>query len=152
MKAIEEPIILKKPAGIPCFPYHKDPEQDCLLYQLWKEYPEQKNWSWPEGFEGGIAHRLDIPTSGQVLVARDPEHLQQIRLLFSEKRFEKEYFFLSAKPASWREHTVTASIAHDRKRSKRMVVKRGENTPKRGKWLPAQTHFCHVYRDSIIGR
>lgn len=147
---MRDPLVLSKPSGLPCFPFHRNPEVDCLLYQLLQEYPEQKEQDWPKGFEGGISHRLDVATSGQILVALDPEHLIEMRRLFSEKKLLKIYYFLSQKEPKWKENRVCAPIAHDRRRSKRMVVQRGKNTPKRGKWLSAETSFRQLGSHSGI--
>ena len=56
-------IWLEKPAGIPVFRPHKDPAGDCLLARLLTARPEHDD-SFPDGFEGGILHRLDVSTSG----------------------------------------------------------------------------------------
>jgi len=142
--AEEETLLwLNKPAGIPVFRPHKDPEGDCLLRRLLAEQPAQ-NVAFPEGFEGGILHRLDVSTSGVVLAARSPAHFEPLRALFTEKRLEKTYHFLSHGAVRWTENTVSASLAHDKRRKKRMVVQRGENTPHRGKWYPAETRFRQI--------
>ncbi len=133
--------VLNKASGIPCFPKHNDPEHDCMLYRLLQEHPEQQEVDWPTGFAGGIAHRLDIATTGQLIAAVDLQSLQQIRELFRAKEITKTYYFLSAKKVKWKEHAIETAIAHDRKNKKRMVVQRGKNTPHRGKWLPARTTF-----------
>ena len=86
---MREPLVLSKPSGIPCFPFHSSPGSDCLLHRLLQKYPEQENKGWPDGFEGGIAHRLDVATSGQILVALDPEHLIEMRALFAKKKLQK---------------------------------------------------------------
>ena len=137
-------IALFKPAGLPVFAPHNDPQGDCLLARLFDAVPSQKEGPWPSGFAGGIAHRLDIPTSGQVIVARTPSDLRWIRELFSTKQLHKQYGFLTAKTVGWSSHVIAAPIAHDRRRKGRMVVQRGNSTPHRGKWLSAQTHFTRI--------
>src|SRR5690606_11456797 len=66
---------LSKPAGLPVFPPHADPAGDCLLARLLAEEPWRAALPWPAGFDGGIAHRLDVSTSGAVLAASDPDAL-----------------------------------------------------------------------------
>ena len=136
----EAPIVWNKPSGISCFPYRKDPSRRCVLQDLYEQFPEQKG-EWPQGFDGGIAHRLDVPTSGQLLVARTVAQLQNLRTDFAEKKLNKRYLFLTAKQVSWRKHTIAFPIAHHPKNKRKMVVQRGANTPHRGKWYPARTHF-----------
>ena len=141
---MKKPIVLSKKSGLPCFPFHSDVEADCLLHRLLQEYPEQKDKVWPAGFEGGIAHRLDVATSGQILVALDPEHLIEMRALFARKKLQKTYYFLSSRKVPWTKNSIALPIAHERRRSKRMIVQRGQHTPKKGKWHPAETFFQHV--------
>jgi 23S rRNA-/tRNA-specific pseudouridylate synthase len=134
---------LNKPAGIPVFKPHQDPGGDCVLARLLAERPDQ-NADFPDGFEAGILHRLDVSTSGVVLAARRPQDFATLRSLFTDKRLSKTYRFLSNAEASWTENTVDAAIAHDKRRKKRMVVQRGESTPHRGKWYAAETRFRHI--------
>ncbi|MFT4977429.1 MAG: 23S rRNA-/tRNA-specific pseudouridylate synthase [Myxococcota bacterium] len=134
-------LALEKPSGLPVFPPHTDPDGDCLLARLLRAAPEQGDHDWPPGFAGGIAHRLDIPTSGLVLAAATPADLVWLRSLFTEKKLRKTYLLLTARDVPWSSTTVDAAIAHDRRRKKRMVVQRGQNTPHRGRWLPAETRF-----------
>lgn len=134
-------IALAKPAGLPVFPPHAAPEGDCVLARLLAARPEQGQAPWPQGFEGGLAHRLDNPTSGLLLAARDPDSLSWIRSLFAEKRLDKRYRLVSARPVPWAENRCALPIGHDPRRRDRMVVKRGANTPCRGAWLPADTSF-----------
>ena len=125
-----------KPGGIPVFPPHADPSGDCLLART-----RLSSNGWDPKFAGGIAHRLDIPTSGQVLSARTPDDLDWLREAFSSRRLRKVYRFVTAKSVSWDEHTVETPIAHHKKKRAVMIVKRGANTPCRGKWHPAHTVF-----------
>lgn len=141
-------LTVAKPAGMSVFPPHADPTGDCVLARLLAARPEQDG-DWPAGFAGGIAHRLDIPTSGLLLVAKTPADLIWLRALFAEKHLTKTYHFLTIKNPSWSRHTITAQIAHDRSRKKRMVVRRGHQTPHRGKWLEAETTFTRLSR---VGR
>jgi 23S rRNA pseudouridine1911/1915/1917 synthase len=134
-------FVLNKSSGLPCFPLHGDPESDSMLRRLYDEHPRHAELNWPEGFAGGLAHRLDIPTSGQLVVANSLAELGYLRGLFTHKKLLKSYLFLSSKTVSWTHNTASAAIAHDRSHKKRMVVQRGKSTPHRGKWLPAQTTF-----------
>jgi len=122
--------------GIPVFPPHSDASGDCLLSRA-----STVEADWPKGFAGGLAHRLDTPTSGQVLSAKTVEDLVWLRALFAGGHLQKVYRFVSTGAVSWSEHTVETPIAHDKRKRSKMVVKRGKNTPHRGKWYPAHTGF-----------
>lgn len=129
------------------FPPHADPDGDCVLARLLAEQPERADLAFPEGFAGGIAHRLDISTSGALLVADDPEELARIREAFASKGLRKTYRLLASRPVPWNENRCTAELAHDKRRKKRMIARRGPNTPHRGKWHPAETRFTRIAGD-----
>jgi 23S rRNA-/tRNA-specific pseudouridylate synthase len=137
-------ITLDKPPGLPVFPPHLDPQGDCLLRRLLNIQPARHNISWPNGFEGGIAHRLDNATSGAVLVADNLNELTHFRNLFTSHQWTKTYLLLTDGSASWDHHRCDKPIAHHPTKRSRMVVKRGENTPHRGRWYPVETHFHRV--------
>ncbi|MEM6930120.1 MAG: RNA pseudouridine synthase [Myxococcota bacterium] len=133
-----------KPAGLPVFPPHADPAGDCVLARLQAEEPWRVEVAWPDGFAGGIAHRLDVSTSGAVAIADNPEALTTLREHFTAHRLRKRYWLWAARPPRWSRHTCDRRLAHDRRHKKRMVVQRSANTPHRGRWHPAHTAFRHL--------
>ena len=135
-----------KPSGLPVFPLRSNLKEDTVLNRLYELRPVVQAISWPSGFEGGIAHRLDIPTSGLLVVAKSVSGLHSIRENFTKKRWEKEYFFLTLKSPPWTEHVIATPLGHDPKKRKRMIPRRGKNTKVRGKWYNAQTKFVHLCR------
>jgi 23S rRNA-/tRNA-specific pseudouridylate synthase len=128
---------LIKPRGLPVFPPHGDPMGDCVLARL---EPAWRELSWPLGFEGGIAHRLDTNTSGILLVADDPLALESLRRLFRDHRLTKRYVFLTRYQPKQREVRMERAIGHHPRRSDRMIVEAPGRTC-RGRWLPARSHF-----------
>jgi 23S rRNA pseudouridine1911/1915/1917 synthase len=132
-------VFLRKPAGLPVFPPHADPEGDCLLSRWLECEPGLASVDWPEGFSGGLAHRLDTPTSGIVMACTSLEALDTLRGEFAGGRLVKRYRFVTLKRVPWDRHRIDAPIAHDRRRRARMVVQRGGRTPHRGRWYPAET-------------
>lgn len=133
-----------KTAGIPVFPPHRDPSGPCLLAEVLAAQPHRAELDWPSGYAGGIAHRLDVATSGAVWVADDPEELAHLRACFADKVLTKRYRFETARTVPWTAHHVTLPIAHDRRRKGRMTVKRGKDTPHRGRWYEADTRLRHL--------
>ena len=133
-----------KPAGIPTLRPHADPAGDCVLRRLLHEEPHRTAIDWPDGFEGGIAHRLDVSTSGAVVVADSVAELLQIRDAFASGALRKTYRFRTRKTVPWTENDCALAIGHDRRRKGRMVVQRGASTPHRGKWWPARTTFTQL--------
>lgn len=136
-----------KPAGTPVFSPHSDPEGACVLQRLIDQSPACLDIDWPQGFDGGICHRLDNSTSGTLIVAETLDELAMIRALFSEHKLTKRYLLRARKVASWQHNTISTPIAHDQRRKSRMIVQRGKNTPHRGKWYPAETEFTHLKND-----
>ncbi len=135
---------LDKPAGLPVFAPHDDPDGDCLLQSLLAAEPWRGDIAWPAGFEGGIAHRLDNDTSGAVLVADDLDDLAQLRDWFAAHKLIKRYRLLAARDVAWSHNVCDKPIAHDKRKRSRMIVQRGSNTPHRGKWYDATTTFTRI--------
>jgi 23S rRNA pseudouridine1911/1915/1917 synthase len=131
-----------KPAGTPVFPMRKGEGPESVLTQLLTVQPWREEIDWPEGFAGGVAHRLDVFTSGAVWIADSLEELSLMRSRFVERRLVKHYRMLTAKVVPWTENQCSLEIAHHRRKKGRMVVRRGQNTPHRGRWYAAQTAFA----------
>lgn len=132
---------LSKAAGLPVFPPHADAAGDCMLKRLLTDAPWRRDVAWPDGFDGGIAHRLDTMTSGALLVADALDELETLRTWMADKRFRKTYWLLTDRDVPWDDNVCDKPIAHDKRRKSRMIVQRGANTPHRGKWYPARTEF-----------
>jgi len=131
-----------KPPGLPCFPPHGDPAGDCVLRRLLEAFPEQGEPGFPEGFAGGIAHRLDTLTSGFVVVARTPAALTRLRAAWPSLR--KRYHLRSSGEVGFDDRVVDAPIANHARHADRVVVQRWARERHRGRWLPAWTHFRRV--------
>lgn len=132
---------LAKPAGLPVFPPHADPDGDCVLRRLLAADPGRADLAWPEGFEGGLAHRLDTSTSGAVAIARDPEELAWLRGLFSRHRLTKSYVLRASDRPGWAVARCDRAIAHHPRKRDRMVARGGPRTTHRGRWYAAETFF-----------
>ena len=137
-------IALSKPPGLPVFPPHGLPTGDCLLARWRAEGSGPSEADWPEGFAGGIAHRLDTPTSGQVLAGRTPADLASLRAAFAATDLRKRYRLVTARDVPWDTHELRTRIAHDKRHKSRMVVERGRATAHRGRWYPAHTCFVRL--------
>lgn len=76
----EHLLVLDKPSGLLCVPGRGPDKQDCLSARA-----QQR---WPEAL---IVHRLDQPTSGLVLMARNIEVQRQLSQAFAERQVRKHY-------------------------------------------------------------
>lgn len=137
-------LFLYKPPGMSVFESRQHPERACLLHFLQEYRAQSEQIPWPQGFEGGILHRLDVSTSGIIWVAKSLAAFHQSRAAFEGRVLKKTYYFLSAEAVDWSFHDEVRSIAHHRKNRRKMVVQMGPRSAHRGKWIPARTQFRHL--------
>lgn len=89
-------LVVDKPSGLPTVPLKKDPpEKDTLLGRVARKYPEVLKFG-KNGWEGGVLHRLDTPTRGLVLIARDQNSYAVLRKEQEEGAFLKSYLAKSS--------------------------------------------------------
>ena len=73
-------LVLAKPAGLLCVPGRGADKQDCLSARVQQQ--------WPDAL---VVHRLDMATSGLVLMARSPAVQRLLGQAFAERTVEKRY-------------------------------------------------------------
>lgn len=73
-------LVLDKPAGLLCVPGRGDDKQDCLSARAQRQ--------WPDAL---IVHRLDMATSGLVLMARSPAMQRALGDAFASRTVLKRY-------------------------------------------------------------
>ena len=73
-------LVFDKPAGLLCVPGRGDDKQDCLSARAQRR--------WPDAL---IVHRLDMATSGLVLMARNPETQRALGDAFAMRQIGKRY-------------------------------------------------------------
>ena len=73
-------LVLEKPAGLLAVPGKGQDKQDCLSTRA-----QQR---WPDAL---VVHRLDMATSGLVVMARGIEAQRTLNLAFEERRVHKRY-------------------------------------------------------------
>jgi tRNA pseudouridine32 synthase/23S rRNA pseudouridine746 synthase len=73
-------LVLNKPAGLLCVPGRGEDKQDCLSARAMQH--------WPDAL---IVHRLDMATSGLVLMARGAAMQRALGDAFAERRVHKRY-------------------------------------------------------------
>lgn len=139
-------IFIEKAPGEPVFPWHKAGNTLSVLEQLLSIKKDQIQ-DWPEGYEGGIGHRLDNSTSGLIIACKNPKVLQGFRRDLGKKRFTKIYELISKKDVPWSSNIITIPIAHDLNKKSKMVVMRGKSTPHRGAWFETSTEFSRITKN-----
>lgn len=73
-------LVVDKPGGLLTVPGRGADKADCLLARVRSRFPEAM-----------IVHRLDMCTSGLVVLARNPAAQRALSLLFQERRVTKRY-------------------------------------------------------------
>jgi tRNA pseudouridine32 synthase / 23S rRNA pseudouridine746 synthase len=73
-------LLLNKPAGLLSVPGKGDAKQDCLSARVQQHYPDAL-----------IVHRLDMATSGLMLMARGPAIQTALSKLFELREIHKRY-------------------------------------------------------------
>ena len=73
-------LVLNKPAGLLCVPGRGTDKQDCLSARVQAVYPEAL-----------VVHRLDMATSGLVLMARNAQAQRALSRAFEERHTDKQY-------------------------------------------------------------
>jgi len=73
-------LVVDKPAGLLAVPGRGEDKQDCLSARVQKMYPDAL-----------VVHRLDMATSGLMLMARNPAAQRVLSLAFAERRVHKRY-------------------------------------------------------------
>ncbi|CAG0907472.1 unnamed protein product, partial [Cyprideis torosa] len=73
-------LVVNKPAGLLSVPGRGEDKQDCLLSRVQREYPEALS-----------VHRLDMSTSGLMILARSKEQERALSIQFQQRKVYKRY-------------------------------------------------------------
>ena len=73
-------LVVDKPSGLLSVPGRGDDKKDCLLSRVQKQYPSAL-----------IVHRLDMETSGVMILAKNKPMHRELSLLFQEREVQKRY-------------------------------------------------------------
>jgi tRNA pseudouridine32 synthase / 23S rRNA pseudouridine746 synthase len=73
-------LVVDKPSGLLSVPGRGEDKQDCLISRIQQQFPEALT-----------AHRLDMSTSGLLLVARGEAMQRELFRLFRERAVSKRY-------------------------------------------------------------
>jgi len=76
----EQLIVVDKPSGLLCVPGRGAGKEDCLSRRVQAEYPDAM-----------IVHRLDMGTSGIVVMGRGARAQRELSIQFQERRVRKRY-------------------------------------------------------------
>ena len=141
---------ISKPSGLPIF--SETPTGDSVVTRLFAEDPWRRAIAWPQGFGAGLVHRVDVTTSGALLVADTLDELRYLRAWLAEGRFARTYVFRAGGPAGWVAPEWTSSqcdlpVAYSREGAVRAVLRTRSGLPHRGEWVAATTRFQRLGDD-----
>ena len=118
-------LVLNKPSGVACQPVAID-DHRTLLSAAVAHAAEIAEAGPP--LEGGLAHRLDVGTSGVVVFAKNSAQRRELRDAFSGGRVQKRYVVLASDPKGVFTdggRVLDGAIAAPRGRHRVSVVPRG---------------------------
>lgn len=76
----ERLIVIDKPAGLLSVPGRGADKQDCAIHRVQQHYPDAL-----------IVHRLDMATSGLLLLARGAAMQRELSIAFAQRQVSKRY-------------------------------------------------------------
>jgi len=121
-------LVLDKPPGLLCVPGRGADKQDCLSARV-----QQR---WPEAL---VVHRLDMATSGLVLMARHAQMQRDLSQAFATQQIDKRYEAVvdglpapDGDDAPW--HEIDAPIAADWPRRPLRVIDPVHGKPSLTRW------------------
>ncbi|MDN7126013.1 TIGR01621 family pseudouridine synthase [Pseudidiomarina sp. 1APR75-33.1] len=100
--------VMDKPAGAPM---HANAQEPSVVHQLAEQLQEQL---WP-------VHRLDTPTSGALLVARNAAAAAELSQLFAEREISKTYLAIAAGRPKKKQGWVVGDMDKARRGSWRLL-------------------------------
>lgn len=129
-------LVLDKPAGLLCVPGRGPDKQDCLSARAQQQYPGAL-----------VVHRLDMATSGLVVMARSAAVQRALSEAFAQRTVSKQYVAVVhgqplARPGDWQ--TIDLPIAVDWPNRPRRVI-----DPLQGK--PSLTRYQVCAYDALRG-
>lgn len=130
----EHLLVVDKPAGLLTVPGRGEHLQDCLIHRVQRHLPEAL-----------IVHRLDMATSGLVLLARGAALQRVLSGLFMQRQVDKRYVAWVHGLVTEDEGLIDLPLITDWPRRPLQKV-----DPDHGK--PSQTRYRVLMRDTVLGR
>jgi len=144
----EHLLALDKPAGLLTSPDRNDPQRPSLMKLLHGAIAQAKPWTRPRGLTYLMnAHRLDLDTSGVLLLAKTKPALIALASLFGADRPLNTYVALVHGAPSEQAFESSASLAPHPGQTGLMRV-----DPKRGKRSRTQFEVRENFRDHTLLR
>ena len=146
--ADEALLVLDKPAGLLSVPGRGEDKQDCLSARAQRLYPDAL-----------IVHRLDMATSGLMVLARGLNAQRSLNAAFAERRVNKRYVAvvdgtLAPPPDTW--GLINLPILVDWPNRPRRMIDHEQGKPSTTRWRVLSHHAAtattRVELEPITGR
>lgn len=141
-------LVLNKPAGLLCVPGRGADKQDCLSTRVQAQYPDTL-----------VVHRLDMATSGLVVMARSLPHQRSLSEAFATRQVHKRYVavvagVMQAQGDDWQ--TIDLPLMPDWPRRPMQKVDHADGKPSVTRWrvlaTDHQPHQTRVELEPVTGR
>ncbi|MDP3708865.1 MAG: pseudouridine synthase [Polaromonas sp.] len=143
-------LVLNKPAGLLSVPGRGEDKQDCLSRRVQQHYPDAL-----------IVHRLDMATSGLMLMARSLAIQRALSQSFEKREIHKTYLAVvdgclapAQSPDGW--GLIDLPIAADWPRRPLRVIDAALGKPSQTRWrvlaFDAATNSTRVALEPVTGR
>lgn len=145
-------LVLNKPAGLLSVPGKGEDKQDCLSSRVQARYPDAL-----------VVHRLDMATSGLMLMARSMAIQRALGTLFERREIHKRYIAvvdgrptaaLGAGPGGW--SLIDLPIVVDWPRRPLRIIDAERGKPSQTRWravaFDGPTHSTRVELEPVTGR
>jgi tRNA pseudouridine32 synthase/23S rRNA pseudouridine746 synthase len=143
-------LVLNKPSGLLSVPGRGEDKQDCLSRRAQERYPGAL-----------IVHRLDMATSGLILMARSPALQKALSQLFERREVHKRYTAVvdgelmpAASPDGW--GLIDLPIAVDWPRRPLRIIDAALGKPSQTRWrvvsFDQAAHSTRVELEPLTGR
>ncbi|HEX4962404.1 MAG TPA: RluA family pseudouridine synthase [Thermoanaerobaculia bacterium] len=143
-------VVLDKPAGLTVHP-GAGRTTGTLAHRLLSRYPEMAGVGGPG--RPGIVHRLDLGTSGVLVVARTAASYTRLARAFASREVTKKYLGIAYGAPSPPAGTIEAAIGRHPQRRKEMAVRPGGRPSRTGyRTLAAKAGIALLELDLATGR
>lgn len=141
-------IVLNKPAGLLSVPGRGDDKQDCLSARVQALYPDAL-----------IVHRLDMATSGLIVMARSPAVQRALSAQFAQRQVHKQYQAVVSgcveqTDGTWR--TIELPMGADWPNRPKQMIDHAHGKPSQTRLrvlhIDAQRQQTHVLLEPLTGR
>ncbi len=117
----ERVVVVDKPAGLLSVPGKGEANQDCAVARVRAMFPSATGPM--------VVHRLDMDTSGLLIVALDPEAQRELSMQFERREVEKSYTALVDGTVPLESGTIDVPIRMDPANRPYQVVDRSHRRP-----------------------